>query len=87
MYTLSFIEFPKVLFKCEKFPNISGFFNLGISECPGNCGLKDQLLALKWVKENISQFGGDKTNITIFGESAGASSVHLHMISPLSKGK
>ncbi|XKL63134.1 hypothetical protein PGB90_005498 [Kerria lacca] len=63
-----------------------GFLNLGISECSGNCGLKDQLLALKWIKENINQFGGDRNNITIFGESAGAISVHLHMLSPLSKG-
>lgn len=49
-------------------------------------GLKDQLLALKWVRDNISVFGGDAGNITIFGESAGSASVHYHMISPQSKG-
>ncbi|GJQ65576.1 hypothetical protein Trydic_g7674 [Trypoxylus dichotomus] len=57
--------------------------NLGIS---GNAGLKDQVMALKWVKENIEQFGGDPNNILIFGESAGAASVHLHILSQSSKG-
>lgn len=63
-----------------------GFLNLGIDECPGNMGLKDQLFALKWVKSNISKFGGDANNVTIFGESAGAASVHFHILSPQSTG-
>ncbi|XP_065225805.1 esterase FE4-like [Planococcus citri] len=66
--------------------HILGFLNLGIAECPGNVGLKDQVMALKWVKKNIRQFGGNPENITIFGCSAGACSVHLLMMSPLAKG-
>lgn len=49
--------------------------------------MKDQVAALKWVKQNIEVFGGNPRAVTIFGESAGGASVHLHMHSPLSKGR
>lgn len=55
--------------------------------CKGNAGLKDQVMALEWVKDNIAEFGGNPANVTICGESAGASCVNFHMISPRSKGE
>ncbi|NXG45307.1 CEL lipase, partial [Psilopogon haemacephalus] len=63
-----------------------GFLSTGDENLPGNYGLKDQHMAIAWVKRNIKAFGGDPDNITIFGESAGAASVSLQMLSPKNKG-
>ena len=63
-----------------------GFLTTGDSPAPGNFGMLDQVQALKWVQENIKQFGGDPNKVTIFGPNAGGTSVSLHLLSPLSKG-
>ncbi|XP_009664053.1 general transcription factor 3C polypeptide 5 isoform X1 [Struthio camelus] len=63
-----------------------GFLSTGDENAPGNYGLKDQHMAIAWVKRNIRAFGGDPENITIFGESAGAVSVSLQTLSPHNKG-
>lgn len=63
-----------------------GFLSLDSPEVPGNAGLKDQVAALWWIRENIQKFGGDLDNVTLFGQSAGAASVTYHMLSDMSKG-
>jgi len=63
-----------------------GFVSTGDAAAPGNNGLRDQLMAIQWVKDNIREFGGDPDDLTIFGESAGAGSVSTLSLSPYSKG-
>lgn len=63
-----------------------GFLSINDYTAPGNCGLKDLVMALKWVKNNISFFGGDPNNVTIFGNSTGGAIVHYMMLSPMATG-
>ena len=65
---------------------ILGFLSTEDEEVPGNMGLKDQSMALRWVSENIEWFGGDPNRVTLIGLSAGGASVHYHYLSPMSAG-
>lgn len=65
---------------------ILGFLDANTTQAPGNVGLMDQNMALKWIRDNIGRFGGDPSKVTIFGESSGAMSAHAHVISPMSRG-
>ncbi len=64
-------------------PELSAESPHGVS---GNYGILDQIEALKWIKKNIAQFGGDPDNVMIFGQSAGAGSVKTICESPLARG-
>nr|XP_034379007.1 acylcarnitine hydrolase-like [Arvicanthis niloticus] len=65
---------------------VLGFFSTGDEHARGNWGYLDQVAALRWVKQNIAHFGGNPDQVTIFGESAGGTSVSSHVVSPLSQG-
>lgn len=65
---------------------VLGFFSTGDKHASGNWGYLDQVAALHWVQQNIAYFGGDPGRVTIFGESAGGTSVSSHMVSPMSQG-
>ena len=64
----------------------SGFMSSGDAASRGNYGMLDQRLALQFIQENIGRFSGDSNKVTIGGHSAGAFSVGLHLVSPLSQG-
>lgn len=63
-----------------------GFLSINDVAAPGNAGLKDIVMALKWVQRNISLFGGDPNNVTLFGTSCGGSVVHCMMLSQMTTG-
>lgn len=66
---------------------VFGFLSLPNDRTPvyGNQGLLDQVLALRWVQDNIVNFGGDPARVTLFGESAGGWSIEYHAISPMAR--
>lgn len=66
---------------------IFGFLSTNDSVSPGNLGIKDQLFALRWIKENIENFGGDPNRITLIGQSAGAASIGYLIASRHVKGE
>lgn len=72
--------------KNDKYNFLLGFLNLNIPECPGNMGTKDIVMALKWIRNNISSFGGDPENVTLIGSSCGSIIIHTLMLSPLARG-
>ncbi|PSN36673.1 hypothetical protein C0J52_16277 [Blattella germanica] len=63
-----------------------GFLDTEDDVVPGNMGMKDQAVALRWIKDNIAAFGGNPDSITLTGTSAGGASVHFHYLSPWSRG-
>lgn len=69
---------------------VLGFVNfgeaLGLPDIPTNVGLRDQIAALEWIRDNIAEFGGDPSRVTIGGQSAGSMSVSLLMLSPKARG-
>ena len=64
-----------------------GFLSTETEEAPGNLGLRDQSLALEWLKKEASNFCGDPNRISIFGSGSGATSAILQMISPFNQEK
>ena len=64
-----------------------GFLSMESGELPGNMGLKDQSLALEWIKREATNFCGNPNNITLAGAGAGAESALIQMMSPLNKGR
>jgi carboxylesterase type B len=66
--------------------SLFGFLSTNDMYAPGNQGIRDQQYALKWIKQNIENFGGDKSRVTLVGSSTGGSDAIIHTLSPQSKG-
>jgi carboxylesterase type B len=65
---------------------VFGYLSTGDHAIGGNFGGLDQIAALQWVQKHIRNFGGNPQRVTIFGNGAGAASVHLLMLSPKALG-
>lgn len=81
----NFVDSEVVIVSLNFRESIMGFLCLGTEDAPGNAGLKDIVAGLKWVKENIAQFGGDSDNVSLFGHGSGAAAVDLVSLSPMAK--
>ncbi|XP_076052814.1 pyrethroid hydrolase Ces2a-like [Oratosquilla oratoria] len=81
-----FMDYDVVVVLIQYRVGVLGFLSTRDDVVPGNFGLKDQTMALRWVQRHIAHFGGDPLKVTLFGESAGGASVHLHILSPVSAG-
>ncbi|XP_022817425.1 juvenile hormone esterase-like [Spodoptera litura] len=66
--------------------NVFGFLSLNSPKIPGNMGLRDQVTLLRWVQRNARAFGGDPSDVTLAGQSAGATCAHLLSLSNVTKG-
>ena len=66
--------------------NVFGFLSSADQHSPGNYGIKDMILALRWVRDNIDAFGGNPNDVTITGPSGGAVAVHSLVVSPAASG-
>ncbi|XP_035680639.1 cholinesterase 1-like [Branchiostoma floridae] len=64
---------------------VLGFLTMGDNDLQGNYGIMDQIEALKWVRKNIANFSGVRSEVTVFGHQSGASCVSVLMVSPLAK--
>lgn len=63
--------------------NVFGWLSLETKDAPGNIGLYDQNMALKWIQENIQKFGGDPKQVTLLGHgTSGAANAAIHLVSP-----
>ncbi|XP_050513960.1 acetylcholinesterase isoform X2 [Diabrotica virgifera virgifera] len=81
-----FIDYDIVIVTFNYRVGALGFLTTIDDNIPGNLGLKDQLLALQWVHDNINVFGGDPKQVTVGGESAGSMSAGFHLLSKLARG-
>ncbi|XP_075981311.1 venom carboxylesterase-6-like [Anticarsia gemmatalis] len=66
--------------------SIFGFLCLGVEEAPGNAGLRDVILGLKWINTNIAHFGGNPNNVVLMGHGSGAAMVDLLTMAPQTNG-
>ncbi|XP_044755964.1 neuroligin-4, Y-linked-like [Coccinella septempunctata] len=81
-----FIDKEVVLVSLNYRLGVFGFLSTGDDVLTGNYGIKDQVMALEWVQDNIAKFGGDPERVTIMGQSAGAANVALLLQTHLTGG-